>query len=111
VLAAEPGRAEARAAIARLELAERAADVDLATLEERFAANPGDVDAAIALADALMQTGDVKRALEDLVGLVRTTSGDQRDQVRKHLLTLLETLPVDDPRAVAARKALSAALF
>ena len=111
VLAAEPGRAEARSAIARLELAERAASVDLTELNARVAADPSDVDAALALSDAEMQTGAVESALDRLVALVRITSGDERDRVRKHLLALLETLPVDDPRALSARKALSAALF
>ena len=111
VLAAEPARAEARTAIARLELAERAEDVDLAMLRERVTGDPHDIDAAIALSDAEMSTGEVDVALERLVALVRTTSGDERERVRKHLLSLLETLPVDDPRVLQARKALSAALF
>jgi putative thioredoxin len=111
VLDAEPGRGEARAAIARLELAQRASDVDLPALESRVAADPNDVGAAIALADAVMQQGDVERALDGLVALVRTSVGEDRERVRKHLLALLETLPVADARAVAARKALSAALF
>jgi len=111
VVDAEPGRAEARAAIARLELAARASDVDLPALEAKADADPDDVDAAIALADALMQRGEVERALDRLVALVRTSAGDDRERVRKHLLKLLETLPVTDPRALAARKALSAALF
>jgi putative thioredoxin len=111
VLAAEPGRAEARAAIARLELAVRTASVDRSELEERVAADPSDVDATIALADAEMQSGEVEVALGRLVALVRATFDDDRDRARTHLLSLLETLPVDDPRALAARRALAAALF
>ena len=111
VLAAEPGRSEAAAAIARLELAQRAGDVDVAELQARLAADPADVDAALALSDAEMQRGERARALQRLVDLVRVTDGDERDRVRKHLLGLLETLPVDDPDALAARKALAAALF
>ena len=111
VLAAEPGRDEARAAIARLELAQRAGEVDVAELEARLASNPANVDAALALSDVDMQREDVGTALNRLVELVRITSGDERERVRKHLLTLLETLPVDDPVALAARKALAAALF
>jgi putative thioredoxin len=111
VLAAEPARAEARAAIARVELAQRASEVDLSQLETRVAADPSDIDASLALSDAQMQTGEVEAALDRLVALVRTTAGDERDRVRVHLLGLLETLAVDDPRSVAARKSLSAALF
>jgi putative thioredoxin len=111
VLAAEPGRAEARAAIARLELQQRAGAVDVTELEARVAADPTDVDAVLALADSEMQRGRAGAALERLVELVRNTSGDERDRVRKHLLALLETLPVDDPAALAARRSLAAALF
>lgn len=111
VLAAEPGRAEARSAIARLELAQRAEATDLAPLEARLAADPSDVDAALALSDAEMQQGNRANALNRLVDLVRVTNGDDRERVRKHLLGLLETLPMDDPDALAARKALAAALF
>ena len=111
VLAAEPGRTDAAAGVARLELALRTTDVDAAALEQRLAANPLDVDAAIALADVEMQRGEVERALARLVDLVGAMSGEDRDRVRKHLLTLLETLSPADPRAMAARKSLAAALF
>ena len=111
VLAVEPGRAEARTAIARLELTERASAADRADLEALVASDPSDVDTAIALADIEMQSGEVSTALDRLVALVRTMAGDERDRVRKHVLGLLETLSVDDPRSVAARKSLSAALF
>jgi putative thioredoxin len=111
VVAAEPGRSEAHSAIARLELAQRAGATDLTALQARLATDPTDVDSALALSDAEMQQGNSSSALERLVDLVRVTSGDERDRVRKHLLGLLETLPVDDPHALAARKALAAALF
>jgi putative thioredoxin len=111
VLAAEPGRADARVAIARLELAQRVSEGDRTGLEERLAVDPNDVDAVISLADIEMQGGEVATALDRLVTLVQVTTGDERDRVRKHLLGLLDTLPVDDPRALAARKGLSAALF
>ena len=111
VLAAEPGRDEARAAIARLELVQRTDEVDIAELERKLTANPTDVESALALSDVDMQRGDTARALDRLVELVRLTGGFERDRVRKHLLTLLETLPVDDPTALKARKALAAALF
>ncbi|HEY7875938.1 MAG TPA: thioredoxin [Actinomycetota bacterium] len=111
VLAAEPGRAEARAAIARLELAERTAGVDRAELHRRVEADPSDVESVMALADVEMSGGEVGAALDRLVALVRITAGDDRDRARKHLLSLLDTVPVDDPHALSTRKALSAALF
>lgn len=111
VLDAEPGRGEAKSAIARLELAERASVTDRAELLARVATAPNDLDAAIALSDIEMQSGEVESALERLVSLVRITAGDERERVRKHLLVLLDTLPVDDERSMTARRSLSAALF
>ena len=48
---------------------------------------------------------------ERLVGLVRRTSGDERDAVRLHLLGLLDALDPQDPRVLAGRRSLANALF
>jgi putative thioredoxin len=42
---------------------------------------------------------------------VRRTAGDDRDAVRLRLLELFEVVGADDPRVVAARRALARALF
>ena len=42
---------------------------------------------------------------------MRRTAGDDRDAARKHLLSLFELLPADDPRIGKARRALQSALF
>lgn len=111
VLDLEPGRAEARTATARLELAARSGQVDEAALRDRLAADPTDVGAATALADQLAAAGELAEAFDLLVGTVRLTTGDEREQARIHLLGLLDTVPPDDPRAVAARRALSLVLY
>ncbi|CAN5676238.1 tetratricopeptide repeat protein [soil metagenome] len=107
----EPANAQARSAVARLELRERSGAVDTAGLEARVAADPRDLDSVIALADARAVSGHLDHAFELLLEAVRSTTGEQRDRARRHLLTLLDTVPTDDPRALLARRSLAAALF
>src|SRR6202042_3546417 len=46
-----------------------------------------------------------------LLGTIRRTSGDDRDQARLHLVSLFEVFPPGDPRVARARGALSSLLF
>ena len=107
----EPGNDEAKAGVARLELAERATGADASELETRLNADPADVDAAAGLADLRFAAGDVAGATSLLVDVIRRTTGDDRDRARAHLVSLLDTLAPDDPRAMDARRELAAALF
>jgi putative thioredoxin len=45
------------------------------------------------------------------VAAVRRASGDDRDAVRKHLLSLFSVAGPDDPAVASARRALAKALF
>ena len=110
-LEAQPGHPEARAALGRIELSQRSRSLDGSELRSRLAAHPDDVDAAMGLADVLAASGDPGGAFDLLVGVVSATGGDERDRARLHLLRLLDTVPADDQRALAARRALSRALF
>ncbi len=111
VLELEPGHAAARAALERLQLANRVGDLDEEVIRRRVAADPGDVDAASDLADVLAARGEVEAAFDALIDAVRRSSGDAREKARTHLLKLLDTVPADDPRAIKARRALSLVLF
>jgi putative thioredoxin len=53
----------------------------------------------------------VVEAFNRLIGLVRTTAGDDRTTVRTRLVELFELFPQDDPRVVAGRRNLANALF
>ena len=55
--------------------------------------------------------GQVDAAFDRLIALIRTTTGDERDQVRVRLLELFETLGNADPRVLKARRDLMTALF
>jgi putative thioredoxin len=107
----DPRHEEARAGAARLSLALRSASLDEGELRSRAEADPGDVEAAIGLADIDAARGELESAFSRLVDAVGATTGDDRERLRAHLVSLLDTVPVDDPRAVAARRRLSLVLF
>jgi putative thioredoxin len=107
----EPGHSEARASLERVELALRAARVDEESLRARLGADPSDVDAAAGLADLEASRGRLDAAFGLLLEVVRRSPAAERERARKHLLRLLDTVPADDARAMAARRSLSLALF
>ena len=50
-------------------------------------------------------------AYRRLIDLVRRTPGDERETVRKHLVSLFTVAGPDDPAVAKARRALASALF
>ncbi|MGN6598364.1 MAG: tetratricopeptide repeat protein [Actinomycetes bacterium] len=111
VLAERPADEEARIGLARVELLARTADADLGTARAAAAANPDDVDAQILAADLDLLGGHVEDAFLRLVDTVRRTSGEERDRVREHLVSLFDVVGSGDPRVAKARTALANALF
>ena len=107
----DPGHLEARTALARLELADRAAGLDEDELRTRVGADPSDIEAAIGLSDVVAARGELADAYDVVLNAIRENLADDRERARLHLLTLLDLVPADDPRAVEARRALSRALF
>ncbi|WP_372666017.1 MULTISPECIES: tetratricopeptide repeat protein [Frankia] len=110
-LAEAPADPEALTGLARAELLRRVRDHDPADIRRRLAADPDDVDAAIAAADLGIAQGDVAGALAGLVEVVRRTSGPQREQARAHLVDLFQALGDAEPAVAPARRSLAAALF
>ncbi|MFD8563989.1 tetratricopeptide repeat protein [Streptosporangium canum] len=110
LLARSPNNEDAKLGLAGLGLIRRTQDVDPAEVESRLA-DPADVDAQLLAADFEMLAGEVDQAFDRLIGVVRRTSGDERDKARVHLIGLFDTLPGDDPSIVRARRNLANALF
>ncbi|MET9342842.1 tetratricopeptide repeat protein [Nonomuraea sp. NPDC003804] len=110
LLARSPGDEDARMGLAGVGLIKRTAGVDPAEVQRRMQ-DPADIEAQLLAADLEMLAGNVDEAFSRLVGVVKRTSGEERDTVRKHLLGLFEALPGDDPALVKGRRALSSALF
>jgi len=109
LLADVPGDPDATAGLAQVELMQRATGVDPALLA-RADADPSDVEAACAAADADLAAGDVDAAFARMLQAVRLTSDDERTKAREHLIGLFD-LVGDDPRVARARVALANALF
>lgn len=106
-----PGDPDATVGLARVELLQRASTVDQAALQARLTENPQDISARLQLADLQAAVGQSEPALAGLVELVKATSGEDRETVRAHLLTLFAALGEHDPAVAPARKALARALF
>jgi len=107
-----PGDGDARAALLQVQLIRR---VDHDDPEEILAAAagaaPGDVAPHLAAADVEAATGRFGAAFERLIGVVRATSGDEREQARVRLLELFEIAGPTHPDVSAARRALASALY
>ncbi|MEU0518759.1 tetratricopeptide repeat protein [Streptosporangium sp. NPDC006007] len=110
LLARSPNNEDAKVGLAGLGLIRRTQDVDPADVQGRLS-DPADIGAQLLAADFEMLSGDVDTAFDRLIGVVRRTSGEERDRARLHLLSLFETLPADDPSVVKARRNLAGALF
>src|SRR6266699_2953893 len=110
-LAANPADPVAKTALAQVNLIRRVSAYDQAKARRDAAEHPGDVAAQIRVADIELASGRIEEAFDRLLGLVRRTSGEEREQARAHLVSLFEVLPPRDPRLIKARSALSALLF
>ena len=110
-LAANPADPVAKTGLAQVNLIRRVSSYDQAKARRDAAERPGDVEAQARVADIDMATGRIEEAFNRLLGVVRRTSGEERDQARVHLVGLFELLPPNDPQVRKARSALSALLF
>jgi len=110
-LAASPADPVAKTGLAQVNLIRRISSYDQAQARRDAAEHPGDVAAQIRVADVDLASGRVEEAFARLLGVVRRTSGEEREQARKHLVSLFEILPPNDPQVKKARAALSALLF
>ncbi|MEU8788784.1 tetratricopeptide repeat protein [Streptomyces sp. NPDC048643] len=111
VLSDDPANTEAKLGLAQAELLHRVQGLDPQQVRKDAAEKPADVTAQIAGADLDLVGGHVEDAFGRLIDTVRRTAGDDRDAVRVRLLELFEVVGGDDPRVVAARRALARALF
>ena len=110
-LAANPADPVAKTGLAQVNLIRRVSSYDQAKARRDAAERPGDVEAQARVADIDMATGRIEEAFNRLLGVVRRTSGEERDQARVHLVGLFELLPPNDPQVKKARSALSSLLF
>jgi putative thioredoxin len=105
-----PDDPEAKSGLAQVSLARRLSSIDQADLQRRVQAGDTGRETRLEVADLLIASGDVDNGLVGLIDLVKTSSGDEREEVRQRLLELFEVLG-DHPSVVPARRALANALF
>lgn len=111
LLAQSPADAEVIAGRAQAALLARSMGFDPQRVSDDAAAHPDDVAKQLDAADLEVISGHPEAAFDRLIGLIRETSGDERDQVRVRLLELFETVGRTDPAVLKARRQLSTALF
>lgn len=111
LLADDPRDGQAKQGLALVELSLRVGSLDPERALQDAADKPGDVQAQISASDVEMVSGRIDEAFDRLLAAVRGSAGDDRDAARKHLLSLFELLPPDDPRIGRARRGLQSALF
>jgi putative thioredoxin len=110
LLDADPDSVEAKGAIRQIDFLTRATAQRPDAVAVADAA-PADIEAAFAAADVQILNQDVTAAFERLTALVRSTSGDDRTQVRTRLIELFELFDPADPDVIVARRNLANALY
>jgi putative thioredoxin len=101
----------AKSWLAQVNLMRRVSSADPATASRDAAASPDDIDAQLLMADFQMASGDADQAFDRVLGVIKRTSGAERNKARLHLLDLFEVLPPNDDRVKKARTQLALLLF
>ena len=101
----------AKSWLAQVNLMRRVSSADPATASREAAGSPDDIDAQLLMADFQMASGDAEQAFDRVLGVIKRTSGAERNKARLHLLDLFEVLPPNDDRVKKARTQLALLLF
>jgi putative thioredoxin len=111
ILAESPADAAAESGLAQVALLRRVGGVNPAKAMAAAASAPDDIAAQTLAADVEVLSGHAAAAYQRLVDLVRRVAGDEKEAVRKHLLSLFTVAGPEDPAVAVARRALASALF
>jgi putative thioredoxin len=110
-IAQNPRDSLAVAGMAQASLLLRLDKADPAKLRAVAASSPSDLEAALAVADLDVSGGHLDDAFERLLELFPTLDQAAKDAVRARLLEYFEIAGADDPRVLAARRALTSLLY
>ncbi len=108
-MAADPVLAQARSALALAEDAPAAGELD--ALRAAAAAEPGNMDAQLALANALYAAGDRDEAAAKLLAMIAADREWNEGAAKARLLQIFEAVGLEDPWVSATRRRLSTILF
>jgi len=74
-------------------------------------AKDDDLTSQLMCADIQIASGDYEAAFDRLLKVIKSKSGDERDQAKAHLISLFNLVDPTDARLIKARAALASALF
>jgi len=74
-------------------------------------AKDDDLTSQLMCADIQIASGDYQGAFDRLLKVIKSKSGDERDQAKSHLISLFNLVDPTDARLIKARAALASALF
>lgn len=110
-IAQNPRDQLAVAGLAQVELLRRLEGTVAADIRRAAADAPDDVDAQLTVADLDLSGGHVDDAFARLLRVFPGQAAEGRAAIRTRLLDYFEIVGADDPRTVAARRALTALLY
>jgi putative thioredoxin len=111
----EPGRADAKVALARL--VDREEALELLSNATGFAAEGLaarlrlEDDPDLAEAFAQIDRGDVETGLDTLIAAIAASDGDRKEDLRRAVVGVLDELGVEHPVARESRRKLASALY
>jgi putative thioredoxin len=111
----EPGRADATVALARLVDREEAltllANASGFTADGLAARLRLEEDPSLAAAFAALDAGDVESGLDTLIAAIAASDGERREDLRRAVVGVLDSLGVEHPVARESRRKLASALY
>lgn len=110
-IAQNPRDQLAVAGLAQVQLLQRLEGAVAADVRRAAADAPDDVDAQLAVADLDLSGGHVEDAFARLLRVFPGQAAEGRAAIRTRLLDYFEIVGAEDPRTVAARRALTALLY
>lgn len=110
-IAQSPRDQLAVAGLAQVSLLQRLDGLVAADVRAAAAAAPDDVDAQLAVADLDLSGGHVDDAFARLLRVFPGQDAEAKAAIRTRLLDYFEIVGVDDPRTIAARRALTTLLY
>ena len=110
-VARKPQDPYAKLGLAHTQLQLRIAGLDPAAVIAAANSEPQNIQVAMQCADIEVATGTVEPAFLRLLTLVKSTTGDERTEVKNRLLDLFSLVDPADPRVIKARAELANALF
>ena len=110
-IAKDPRDQLAIAGLAQVTLLDRLSGTSADDLRAAAAAQPGDVDAQLAVADLDVAGGHLDDAFSRLLDLFDSLDQPSKDAVRERLLSYFEIAGSEDTRVAAARRKLTSLLY